>query len=145
MKKTVFPKNKRIGIKNRNNPDVDIEAMKILRTVGDKEAFYFYEAVGRPTGQAARNLSDFLENVKSAKSESLAFHLQRKDFQNWIERTIGDSKLAKKLRMDPSSSCEETRQNICRAVENRIKELKGNSVTFIAGQNSAVIRCQSSQ
>jgi hypothetical protein len=145
MKKTAIPRNKRIELKNRNNPDVNIEAMKILRTVGDNEAFYFYEAVGRPTGQAARNLSDFLENVKSAKSESLAFHLQRNDFQHWIERTIGDSKLAKKLRLDSSSSCEETRQSICRAVENRIRELKGNSVAFIVGQDSAVVRCQFSQ
>ena len=58
-----------------------MNSVKILRTVDDQEAFYFYEAFGKPTGKAARNLSDFLDIVKSVKTESLMFHLQRGDFR----------------------------------------------------------------
>jgi len=118
-----------------------MEAMKVLRTLGDREAFYFYEAVGKPTGQSARDLSGFLENVKSAKPESLMFHLQRRDFQNWVEKSLGDSKLAKRLRMVASSKSEDARMNICRAVENRIKELKESSTAILVEENPVIVQC----
>ena len=137
MKKATSFKNKKT--KDNNNLQVDIEAVKVLRTVGDREAFYFYEAVGKPTGQVARNLSDFLDRVKSVKSESLMFHLQRKDFQNWIEKTLGDSKLAKRLGMISSSNRDDVRMNIHRTVENRIKELRESSCPLLVAENSIVL------
>ena len=77
--------------------EVNAEAIRILRILRDEEAFYFYEAIGKPTGENARSLSDFLEKIKSVKLESLLFHLQRKDFQTWIKKILGDSKLARKM------------------------------------------------
>lgn len=132
-------KKKRTKGRNRQCVKVSTEAVNILRTVGDHEAFYFYEAVGKPTGEIARNLSDFLDRVKYVNSESLAFHLERGDFQNWIETTIGDSKLAGKLGKISSSNTDDTRMSICRAVENRIKELGGSSLTVLTNESSAVL------
>ncbi len=99
MKKTSSSKNKNRtrSSENRQNIKVNMGAVRILRTVGNQEAFYFYEKVGRPTGESARNLSDFLEKVKSVKSDCLMFHYQRRDFQNWIGKVLGDSKLAEEL------------------------------------------------
>jgi len=137
MKKTMPQKNKRT--RESNNLEVNVETVKILRTVGDNEAFNFYEAVGKPTGETARNLTDFLEKVKSVKLESLVFHLQRNDFQNWIEKTLGDSKLAGKLGMISSSNRDDVRMSIHRTVENRIKELRESSCALLVAENSTVL------
>jgi hypothetical protein len=118
--------------------EVNMDATRILRTVSDEEAFYFYADFGKPTGERAKNLSEFLEKIKSVKLESLLFHLQRKDFQNWIENTLGDSKLAKKIgRIQPSCN-EDLRTKIHSAIENRIKELREAPLTLLAREDLAV-------
>jgi hypothetical protein len=118
--------------------EVDTEAVRILRTVGDAEAFYFYEAFGKPTGESARSLSEFLEKVKSVKSESLLFHLERKDFQNWIEKTLGDSKLARTMEGIVPSCDDNLRAKIQEAVENRIEELGASPLTLLVSEDLAV-------
>jgi hypothetical protein len=50
--------------------EADTEATRILRTVRDGEAFYFYQAFGKPTGDRAKSLSDFLGKEESVKLES---------------------------------------------------------------------------
>lgn len=125
--------------RNTQNPWVHTEAVKVLRTVGDHEAFYFYEAVGKPTGEVARNLSDFVDRVKSVKSESLMFHLQRKDFQNWVAKILGDSKLAEELeRISPSNS-DDIRAKIHETVENRVRELRESSAEISVDENAVVL------
>jgi len=123
--------------------EVNLDATRILRTVGDQEAFYFYEAFGKPTGESTRSLSDFLEKVKSVKSESLLFHLQRKDFQNWIKETLGDSKLARKIGRIVPSCNEDIRTKIYSAVENRIKELNTASAKLLGNECFAVASANS--
>jgi len=108
----------------RRSPEADGGAVRALRTLKDQEAFYFYEAVGKPTGELARNLSDFLNKIKVVKSESLVFHLQRGDFQNWVENTLGDSKLGRQLSKISPSNDNSARMNVCRTVEGRIDELR---------------------
>lgn len=71
-------------------------AANILRSVPPQHAFYFYRAVGAPTGAAARNLSDFLGIINTIDITSLQFHLARGDFENWI-KMLGDSTLANQL------------------------------------------------
>jgi len=119
--------------------EVDAEDVKILRTVRDEEAFYFYEAIGKPTGENARSLSDFLEKIKSVKLESLLFHLQRKDFQTWIKKILGDSKLARKMDGIPPSHDDDFRTKIHATVENRIKELRGAPLTLLVNEDLAVV------
>ena len=123
--------------------EVNTEDVKILRTVGNEEAFYFYEDIGKPTGESARSLSDFLEKVKSVKLESLVFHLQKKDFQNWINKILGDSKLARKIGRIPPAYDEELRTKIQEAVEGRIKELGEASLTLLVSEDLAVVSTSS--
>lgn len=137
MKKAVSSRKRRT--KTSKNQEVKAESMKILRTVGDNEAFYFFEDLGRPTGKSARNLPDFLDKVKSVKLESLIFHLQRNDFQNWIEKILGDSKLVRRLEGISSSNKDEIRMRLCSAVEDRIKELKESYITLVVGENAPVL------
>jgi hypothetical protein len=140
MKKTRSSKNKgRTRARSSQSLRVDAEAVNILRTVGDHEAFYFYEAVGKPAGEVARNLFDFLDAVRAVKSESVMFHLGRGDFQNWIGTVLGDSKLVAKLGEISASNSNDIRMSICRTVENRIKELRESSVAKLAEERSTVL------
>lgn len=132
-------KHKRAKGRKTQNLEIDRKDVKILRTVGEQEAFHFYEDIGKPTGHMARNLSDFLDKVKSINSESLMFHLQRDDFQKWIEKTLGDSQLAKKLRKISCSNSNDARMSICRAVENRIKELGDSSASVLVGDDLVLV------
>lgn len=116
--------------------EVDTQATRILRTVSDEEAFYFYKAVGKPTRESAYSLSDFLQKIQTVESESLVFHLERKDFQNWIKKTLGDNRLARRIgRIRPSN---DPRTKIQATVENRIKELGERSLTFSVRTELAV-------
>jgi len=129
-KKKKTPKNRKSKIR--------IDASRVLRTVSENEAFYFYEDIGKPTGENARNLADFLEKIKSAKLETLIFHHQRKDFKNWIEKTLGDSELAKKIEKIAPSCDDKLRTRIQATIENRLKELKGATVTLWINDNITI-------
>jgi tryptophan 2,3-dioxygenase len=140
MKRTTPSKNKKKSKgRETQNPEVHVEAVRVLRTVGDHEAFYFYEAVGKPTGEVARNLSDFLDRVKSVKSESLMFHLQRKDFQNWVQKILGDSKLAEELKRISPSDGDDIRAKIHETVENRVRELRESSAEISVDESAVVL------
>jgi uncharacterized protein DUF5752 len=71
-------------------------ASNVLRSVPPQNAFYFYRAIGAPTGAAARNLPDFLGVLNTIDLTSLQFHLGRGDFENWV-KMLGDNTLAKQL------------------------------------------------
>ena len=71
-------------------------ASNILRSVPPQNAFYFYRALGSPTGAAARNLPDFLGILNTIDVTSLQFHLGRGDFENWL-KMLGDETLAKQF------------------------------------------------
>ena len=139
MKKTVSTTSSRTARNtNRQNVESNPQSARALRTVGDQEAFYFYEAVGKPIGQNAKNLNDFLEKVKTIKAESLAFHLQRKDFQNWAEKILGDAKLARELGSISAKNSDDVRMLLSEIVQHRIKELKQSSAGLIVSENAVV-------
>ena len=119
--------------------EVSEGSIKILRALNDKEAFYFYEAIGKPTGQSAKSLSDFLEKIKSIKLESLVFHLQRKDFQNWFKETLGDYELARKIEKILPSQNVDIRKKIHSTVENRMKELSEESITLLINEDLPIV------
>ncbi len=126
------PKQKRQAL------DIDEDAVRTLRPLSAEEAFNFYTAIGEPTGEAAASLPDFLEKIKSARLESLSFHLNRKDFQNWARTTLGDSKLAKRIGRIPLSHDDNLKRKLCTAVENRIKELAEISQTICISEDIAI-------
>jgi hypothetical protein len=68
-----------------------------LRTVPFEKGFHFYTSLGNYTGITATNLSEFAAKLQIVPSESVIFHSQRKDFQNWIRYTIKDATLAERM------------------------------------------------
>jgi len=114
----------------RQNPEVSQNAVKILRNVDDKEAFHFYENIGKPTGQSAKNLPEFLNRINTIKLGSLQFHLERKDFQNWFKETLGDPELAQRMERIASTNDERLRVKIHEIVEQRLNELRDTGITI---------------
>lgn len=70
---------------------------KILGAVVYDRAFFFYEGVGKPTGDFSISLADFCNKIKTVSTKSLAFHLKRGDFENWIRDVIGDVELSDRI------------------------------------------------
>lgn len=102
---------------------------KILGNIVYDKAFFFYEDVGKPTGDFATSLSDLCNKINTINSKSLAFHLKRGDFENWIQETIGDNELAQRIRKLKTNKTtwknEVTlRAKLHTAVRDRISELQ---------------------
>lgn len=132
------PRKKKTNRQESHNQEIEVDPARILRTVGDIEAFYFYEALGKPTGEAARSLPEFLNKLERVSLGSILFHTQRKDFQNWIENTIGDAKLARKIGSVSALNLNHARSKIRTNIEHRIRELRDSSVTILDTERSAV-------
>lgn len=100
-------------------------ASNILRSVPPQNAFYFYRAIGAPTGAAARNLPDFLGILNSIDLASLQFHLGRGDFANWL-KMLGDDTLAKQIAAlkDRKLRGEDLRMQLVDTVKTRLLSLQ---------------------
>lgn len=97
----------------------------VLRTVPNENAFYFYRGEGSPSGLKATNLQEFLSSIESADSESLYFHSQRHDFENWV-RMLGDPTLAKQIQTVSLQKLtpDELKSKLVRIVRMRVGKLK---------------------
>lgn len=71
--------------------------IEILRTVPYKKGFHFYTAPSNFTRETATSLDDFEKKLQVVDADSVNFHLQRGDCQKWMEDTIGDEELAKRV------------------------------------------------
>jgi len=99
------------------------QVTRILSTVTYDRAFWFYNGLGKPSGEHAISLLDFRNKLKVVSSESLVFHLKRRDFQNWISEVIGDADLASRLDKIQAKN-NSLRSTLYAFVSNRIKELQ---------------------
>jgi hypothetical protein len=101
-----------------------------LRVVPDALGFHFYVAVGDYCGVSVHSLEEFADALQYVCSESIVFHFERGDFQNWIREVIGDDELAKKL--DDIKKCERhlaaeaCRKEITERVNIRLLQLEAN-------------------
>lgn len=140
-KRKLYAKKGAANYDTSQKPKVASELFKAFKTVSDQEAFYFYEDIGKPTGLNARNIHDFLEKVKTVKTESLLFHLQRRDFQNWVEKILGDTRLAREIGRINTSNGDDVKMIMTETIQNRIKELREpvTSTGLLVADNSIVL------
>lgn len=95
-------------------------SVRPLRTVPFEKGFHFYSGVGNYTGITAISLSEFAMKLKIIPVESITFHFNRKDFQNWIKYTIKDAALAERIsNAKREQSVEDLRKEILAIVEAR--------------------------
>ena len=103
----------------------------VLNPVPREKAFYFYNDIGNYTGKSAASLKEFAENVEAVDAKSLAFHLQRRDFENWITEVLKDEMLAKQVRDElraTNSKGEDLRKRLHSIVTARLEQLKHTPV-----------------
>jgi hypothetical protein len=82
---------KAIGLLQLNKGTVT----KILTQVSPEDAFYFYIDIGKPLNIYAMGLKDFCEKITKVDTNSIEFHVNRGDFEEWF-KCLGDVELAKK-------------------------------------------------
>jgi predicted heme/steroid binding protein len=111
-----------------NTPKTSIEKdepEKILRSVSFEQGFHFATEKGKFTLETAINLFSFYEELRTIDLQSVKFHFQRRDFQNWVETTLGDQELALRIDKTPSGlSDEELRKELLKTVQTRLEELQ---------------------
>ena len=111
------PKSKRIQLNEK--------ILKILRTVPYEKGFHFYIAHGNYTGETATSLDEFEMKIQIVPAASIDFHLDRGDFQKWIEDTLGDTELARRIiSLKLTMPAEDLRREILAIVQTRISELR---------------------
>lgn len=101
------------------------EAVRSLRVLPAEKAFYFYRGIGQPLGVVSSSLSDFAEALKKIEPESVRFHLERGDFQNWL-KMLGEDPLCDKLKSLKSRElpAEELRSRVSALVSSRVNQLR---------------------
>lgn len=99
--------------------------LKILRTLPNEKAFYFYLGIDRPANLRARSLEDFVEKLNEVDSSSIEFHLGRGDFEQWVGM-LGDQTLVQsyaELR-NRRMSAEEARHRLLEITGSRVSRLR---------------------
>lgn len=103
----------------------NVEIVEILRTVPYEKGFHFYSALGNFSGETATSVDDFEKKLQVVSADSVNFHLQRGDFQKWIEDTLGDRELAKRVSLVKLTlPVENLRKELLAIVQTRITELR---------------------
>ncbi len=116
-----------------------IKIIKIMSTVPFDRGFHFFTGLGSNTGETAISLETFAQKLESINADSLKFHLQRKDFQNWIKTTIGDDVLAERINhINLQLPVEELRNELVQTVQNRISYLKLLHIESIPSQGAPI-------
>ena len=99
-----------------------------LRFVPHAEGFHFYISFGDYCGVTAYSLEEFANALQYVCSESILFHFERGDFQNWIRDIIGDNELAQGIddikMCDRHLSAECCREELVDKVKIRILQLQ---------------------
>jgi hypothetical protein len=99
--------------------------VKILSTVPHDKGFHFFTDLGRNTGETATSLDTFAQKLERINADSVKFHFQRNDFQNWIQTTVGDGVLAERLNhISGQLPVEDLRNELVKTVQKRISQLR---------------------
>jgi hypothetical protein len=104
-------------------PSLDLKerSARILRTVPDENAFYFYKRLHYYLDVRARNLVEFLEKLRTIDPDSIRFHISRGDFGNWFLTTLEDNNLARKVLNIASENSFISDENLRLQLENIVR------------------------
>jgi hypothetical protein len=99
--------------------------VKILSTVPHDKGFHFFTDLGRNTGETATSLETFAQKLEKINADSVKFHFQRNDYQNWIQTTVGDGVLAERInRISGQLPVEDLRNELVKTVQKRLTQMR---------------------
>ena len=102
----------------------DSKIVKILSTVPHDKGFHFFTDLDRNTGETATSLEAFAQRLEEIGAGAVTFHFQRKDFQNWVQTTVGDGVLAERINhISGELPVEDLRNELVKTVQKRISQL----------------------
>ena len=105
--------------------ELNKEIVEILRTVPYEKGFHFYTAPGSFTRETATSLDTFEKKIQVVPDDSVKFHFQRGDFQKWLESTLKDTELAKRVsQIKLTLPIEDLRKELLAIIQTRITELR---------------------
>jgi hypothetical protein len=97
---------------------------RILRRVPYQEGFRFSRGFGDYTGQVATSLEDFVDMLRTVDLKSIVFHMERGDFEKWVQIIFGDEELAQIIHRRSIFVGENLRNELLAAITNHLDELK---------------------
>jgi hypothetical protein len=88
--------------------------------------FYFQKPGGRYLGLAAASLWEFRELLNEVPIDSLRYHLERGDFESWLQQVLHDEELARRVHKvgDHGLRGEDLRRALLEVVIERYEELE---------------------
>jgi hypothetical protein len=86
--------------------------------------FHFCLDGGNYTGITATSMPEFAEKLRTIDQNSIDFHMQRKDFQKWIQNEFCDKELPKQIDniRNEKVSNETLRQELLNTINGYIKK-----------------------
>jgi hypothetical protein len=109
----------------RKRLESNTRIIEILKTVPYDKGFHFFNSLGHYIGETATSLDAFEKKLQIIPADSVGFHLQRGDFQKWIEDTLGDDELAERVSLIKLTlPVEDLRKELLAIVQTRITELR---------------------
>jgi len=109
--------------------------LKILSNVPHDKEFRFFTDLDRSTGETATSLVTFAQRLEGISADSVKFHFQRNDFQNWIQTSVGDGVLAERINhISDQLPVEDLRNELVKAVQKRVSQLRTLHGESIASQ-----------
>lgn len=99
---------------------------KYLRAALPKpKMFHFHDGRGHYLDRAAANLWEFRQALGELPIETIQYHLQRGDFERWLENVLHDEELARRVRKVGSRNLQKDRlrQALLEVVIDRYEEL----------------------
>jgi len=99
--------------------------LKILSNVPHDKEFRFFTDLDRSTGETATSLVTFAQRLEGISADSVKFHFQRNDFQNWIQTTVGDGVLAERINLISGQlPVGALRNELVKTVQERVSQLR---------------------
>ena len=97
----------------------------VLTALPMDKTFFFYEDYGKCTGRKARNLKELAEQIMEVESSSIRFHLDRGDFQFWLN-DLGCYELSSNIESLEQKEMNDAqlRKQLCKIITDKIKVLE---------------------
>jgi alpha-amylase len=106
----------------------ELAAKRLLRRLPAGMGFTFSYEFARSSGLTVQSLNEFCSALKTIEASSIAYHIERGDFERWLSQVVGDTRLAEKIATVNSSKRklkgEDLRKKVLAITERRLKQLE---------------------
>ena len=118
------------------------DAKNPLSVVPEAKNFRFCTDVDDSCGVCAHSLEEFADDLQYVCSESIVFHFERGDFQNWMRDIVGDTKLSQAIagitKRERHLAAECCRKEIAERVNIKFLQLEANGL--VNGRRKTLVK-----